>query len=392
MQHEIGFAASARMSSNLPSCTGRVRRATDQRGGSVRRVIVTTSAVIALLIATSGCSFREVQLWFQVVKHTSITTDQATSVANAVNSKRAAGCDTRYSPGASYATQCVPNNVAAVHCAGTTGDGPAVRGPLLVTGFDAFLLDPLGLKTACVNPVGNLDLVGQVFDHVDVAGWAFDPNTTDPIGVNVYDNDVRVPAVTANLPRPDVASQFVGQGTNHGFDVSTDTAGQTGSQRICVDAINVGPGTGVNQSLSTNGPTSSLHCKTVVVQDIQERTLANGDTVFALLEGADRVAGGIRIRGFVVDDDAPTVPVTASVASSLAPASGEIVDVTSKSTVVRDDVVDGFDADGDTLPAGSVHGFDFVQPTNGSNGFTAATSQVCLLLPGVSVMCRALDS
>src|SRR3954468_21118713 len=93
-------------------------------------------AVLALVGVSSGCSLREVQLWFAINRHQAISRDQARNLADLVNSKRAAGgCDGNYSG------SCVPDNATQVHCAGTGGDGPSVRGPLTVTGWDSFELD-----------------------------------------------------------------------------------------------------------------------------------------------------------------------------------------------------------------------------------------------------------
>ena len=138
----------------------------------MKRRGLTIGLVLVLVIAASGCSWREVQLWFQVVKHSSISADQARSVADAVNLQRPEGCDSRFQAEATYSSGCVPNNETSVHCAGTNGDGPAVRGPLRETGWDAFGLDPEGDHQACVDPVGNLDLFGQVLSGIEVAPMA----------------------------------------------------------------------------------------------------------------------------------------------------------------------------------------------------------------------------
>src|ERR1700710_650300 len=129
-------------------------------------------AVIGLVVATSGCSVKEVQLWFQVHQNTSISSSQAKTIADAVNKTRPPGSAPFYpatpttnSSGTTTSavpTTCVPDNVASVHCAGSTGDGPAVEGPLKVGGYDPFDLDKDGDKAACVDPVGSVDVLGQV--------------------------------------------------------------------------------------------------------------------------------------------------------------------------------------------------------------------------------------
>jgi hypothetical protein len=337
-------------------------------------------AVVVLLIATSGCSLREVQLYFQFKGHP-ISTDQAKVTADLVNRNRPAGCDSRYVAGASYSTQCVPNNVTSVHCAGTPGDGPAVRGPLTLTGWDAFGLDPDSDGQACVDPVGNVDVMGQVLDQVEVAGWAFDPNTTDPINVDVYDNADGT-RFAASDSRTDIGAAFPGAGDGHGFDVEgAEDIGTT--HKFCAYGINVGAGG--NQLLS---------CKTITMQNVGQTTWV-GEHLTGLIEGADRVPGGVHIRGFIVDD---TVPGTSRFGAHFTGSPTETREpIYQPLTVVRDDVADAFDQ-----PDGQAYGFDFVQSTSATSpnqATLANATQVCLygaslLGPSAStlMMCRPIDS
>ncbi len=343
----------------------------------MKRAVVVVCAVLALVVASSGCTLREVQLWFQIKKHTSISTDQAKSIGDLVNSKRLPGCDTRYEAGTSYATQCVPNNETSVHCAGTSGDGPAVFGPLVVTGWDSFGLDPDGDKLACVDPVGSVDVLGQVLDGIEVAGWEVDPNGRSSGPVDIYDGSVGQRIATFDTVRFDLAGLLDPYGTNHGFDETlTPVIGSVNP--ICVYAINVGPGS--NQLMK---------CKTITVHDVGEYTDSTHDVV-GLIEGADTVPGGIHLRGFVFDDMTPdnsALPEVDLVPSGKS--NGAVVNP--ELTVARPDVHDAFDE-----PGTAAYGFDFTVPTSAATPFAGATT-VCLNVqptsgPTVQLMCRDLDT
>jgi hypothetical protein len=74
-----------------------------------------------------------------------------------------------------------------------------------------------------------------------VRGWAIDPDTADPIRVDMYVDGVGASSGNADASRPDVGAVFVGYGDNHGID-RTITGLKAGSHQVCVYAINVGPG------------------------------------------------------------------------------------------------------------------------------------------------------
>ncbi len=85
-------------------------------------------------------------------------------------------------------------------------------------------------------PSGTLDLLAVSGLSAHLAGWAFDPNSSDvSIPVHIYVNDVGT-AYTANLARPDVDSVF-GITGQHGFDQTV--ALRAGSNSICLYAIGV---------------------------------------------------------------------------------------------------------------------------------------------------------
>lgn len=239
-----------------------------------------------LLVVGSGCSLREVQLWFSVDQHVDITRDQARSIADQVNAKRApGGCD------GNYAGACVPDNATTAHCLGAAGDGPSIRGPLTVAGWDPFELDPDGDRRACVDPVGNLDTFGQQVNGIGVAGWTLDPETSDPIAVAITDNGITTQSL-ANASRGDLAPFFPGSGIAHGFETLV-TANPGAPRQVCVVALNVGAGANTN-----------LGCKSIQVLAIGDRTDAGIRSV-GVIEQADFVSTGLRVRGFAFSPNGP---------------------------------------------------------------------------------------
>ncbi len=100
------------------------------------------------------------------------------------------------------------------------------------------------------DPRGHLDKVGSpATGKVRVAGWAYDPNAkTKPVAIHAYiggkagaKGAKRYKLGAAKKKRRDVARAIEGIGAKHGFDAMIPTTA-TGSQRVCVYAINRGPG------------------------------------------------------------------------------------------------------------------------------------------------------
>jgi GH25 family lysozyme M1 (1,4-beta-N-acetylmuramidase) len=124
---------------------------------------------------------------------------------------------------------------------GAMSDGPHT---FCVYGIDNQRLanSKIGCRTATVAgaPMGNLDSVVAAPGGAEVVGWAIDPDTTDPITVNLYVDGVWTVAVTADTARPDVGDKFVTSGPLHGLDEVL--ALTPGSHEICAYAINTGLG------------------------------------------------------------------------------------------------------------------------------------------------------
>lgn len=90
-------------------------------------------------------------------------------------------------------------------------------------------------------PFGHVDLVSGVHGGVRVAGWAMDPDSTQPVAMHVYADGTYLGAFTANESRPDVDAVFH-RGASFGYDRLLPLS--AGMHSICVYAINIAQGGG----------------------------------------------------------------------------------------------------------------------------------------------------
>ena len=327
------------------------------------------------VLVASGCSLREVTLWFQV-RGATVSESQAEEIAGQVNARRpAGGCDQNYVGG------CVPDNEAHAHCKGTpSGKGPAIQGPLLVVGWDSFSLDPDGNKVACDarSPIGSLDVTYQRGVGIVAAGWAVDPD--DPakaIEIHIYDNNAARSDV-ANVERPDLGS--LGYGTAHGFNSSWSA--EPGLHEICVFGIN------------SNGdsPNTLLRCETMAVEPTMLVDWGTHETV-GLLERAEftKVDGRwkLHLTGFTYDVDTGGLPAGLHFGPANYPWGSYIMGTPDPLTqrIPRPDVLE-IDPD---APTNS--GFDLIADTNYSYP-GAFPEAICLVEYGTQpnhedISCRA---
>jgi hypothetical protein len=101
------------------------------------------------------------------------------------------------------------------------------------------------------NPKGSFDLAGSPAPgQVQISGWAFDPNAPkEPVSIAAYlGGKVDEGGASgyelgpiATQERSDLLSLFPRAGAAHGFDSSFPVVG-SGRQRLCVYALNIGPG------------------------------------------------------------------------------------------------------------------------------------------------------
>lgn len=87
-------------------------------------------------------------------------------------------------------------------------------------------------------PLGNLETAVRAPAGLSVSGWAFDPDTRDPIDVHVYVDAIGT-AVRADIPRGDVEAAYR-MGANHGFAATVPAS--MGPHRVCAYGINTGAG------------------------------------------------------------------------------------------------------------------------------------------------------
>ncbi|MEY2590712.1 MAG: hypothetical protein QOJ67_2696 [Acidimicrobiaceae bacterium] len=141
----------------------------------------------------------------------------------------------------------------------------------------------LGCRVVFISndPVGSLDVVRRVPGSVFIAGWALDPDTTDPIKVHTYVDGSFGGEVVANVARPDVGAVAPQWGPNHGYKLNLALG--PGTHRVCTYGINSGPGT-------TN---PQLGCR-----DINVAADPMGS-----LDGTSRTANQAHVRGWTIDPD-----------------------------------------------------------------------------------------
>jgi hypothetical protein len=102
------------------------------------------------------------------------------------------------------------------------------------------------------NPRGSFDIASSPAPgQVQISGWAFDPNApTTPVSIAAYlggkideggASGYELGPI-ATQERSDLLALFPRAGASHGFDSSFPVVG-SGKQRLCVYALNIGPGT-----------------------------------------------------------------------------------------------------------------------------------------------------
>jgi hypothetical protein len=156
--------------------------------------------------------------------------------------------------------------VLATKASGSRPDVGALYNRSAATGYDVTLKVSQGAHNVCVyaidgnggsnkllgcrsvtvtnnNPRGSFDVAQAAGPGlIQVAGWAFDPDSAGSIDVHVYVDGKAVLATKATGSRPDVAKAF-SRGAAVGFDVRVKVS--AGNHNVCVYAIDSGGGTNV---------------------------------------------------------------------------------------------------------------------------------------------------
>lgn len=241
-----------------------------------------------------------------------------------------------------YYTPYQPNE-AALSNLGGTGDACSSYGN---RNFWVYYSHWFGSPTGpSLSPTGNWEVASTTINSAIFRGWAFDPETAEPIDVHLYVNGNWGGAFSANLPRTDIAAAYPSYGPLHGFEFSVPIG--IGTFEACLYAINRG----------TEGGNSSLGCRVLSTPV---------GPPFGNIESIAAVPFGASIRGWAIDRD------TTEPAAVKAYVNG---------TLARDGVANGSRPDvSDAYPGyGPLHGFDVQVPLLGG------TSQVCLTAVNVGV-------
>ncbi|KQY47505.1 hypothetical protein [Cellulomonas sp. Root137] len=137
-------------------------------------------------------------------------------------------------------------------------------------------------------PMGNLETATVGEGTVSVSGWALDPDTDDPVTVQLSVDGAVVSSFVAKASRPDVGRVW-GRGDLHGFAATVNTT--SGSHEVCVTALN-----------ATTGPSTQIACRTLVVPAVQTPPASNR-VPFGNIETVTAAAGSITVTGWALDPD-----------------------------------------------------------------------------------------
>ncbi|MGJ0203214.1 hypothetical protein [Leucobacter sp. gxy201] len=130
------------------------------------------------------------------------------------------------------------------------------------------------------SPAGKLGDLWATPGTISMWGWALDPDTVDPIVLHVSING-RWAVVNADAQNLSTQGLYPNHGTNHGF--SARIPADAGSNKVCVYAINQGPGSN-----------TTLGCRTV--------TVPSGSPVGQVKEMWGE-SGVIKMWGWALDPD-----------------------------------------------------------------------------------------
>jgi hypothetical protein len=145
--------------------------------------------------------------------------------------------------------------------------------------------NPIRLK----EPVGNVEAATLDGRRVALRGWTIDRDSqAAPLDVHVYVNGAWGGAYKADVARVDVARVYPAAGSRHGFAMTVGLPGP-GSHKICVYAI--------NQAGGERNP--ELGCRTVAAPTANWAPLGS-------LDGATVAGRAVTVRGWAMDEDAPT--------------------------------------------------------------------------------------
>ncbi len=180
-----------------------------------------------------------------------------------------------------------------------------------------------------LSPFGHIGSMSVVPGGVRVIGWDLDPsNQKRSLRTYATVDHLNPVVVTANHKRAHVAKRYKKAGALHGFNFVVPAP--EGRHVVCVGAYNIG-----------HGARHTLGCETF--------TLDYGP--FGAIDRVTNKPGALDIRGWAIDRDAPTAPVSMTI--TLDGAAHTVTANRSRSDIAR------------AHPGtGTAHGFDIVLPTS----------------------------
>lgn len=219
---------------------------------------------------------------------------------------------------------------AAFLADGSRPDVGAVFGQGDAHGFEATVAAPVGTSTVCVyainvpiganpllgcrsvtvtttvnnSPIGSVDSYAVAGTLLTVAGWTLDPDTIDPLDVEITIGTATT-TVTASVSRPDVAAAYK-KGDAHGFQAVLPVS--SGDNKVCVAAVNRPP-----------GPKTVLGCTVVrVAPPSNAAPIGN-------LESVSVTANQVTVGGWAIDTDTDApVQIKVAVGSLLTTATADL--------------------------------------------------------------------
>jgi len=136
--------------------------------------------------------------------------------------------------------------------------------------FWVYFSNWFGSPTGLINPFGAVDVIAADVGGVRIQGWTLDPDSSDSLDLHVYIDGVGT-VVKADQPRADVAALYPSAGELHGFSTVIPVA-SGGSHMVCINAINVGPGSNVQLGdcrvvTTRSGPPTAVLDSVMTAQD-----------------------------------------------------------------------------------------------------------------------------
>jgi len=204
-------------------------------------------------------------------------------------------------------------------------------------------------------PFGSLDTATATTTTITVAGWALDPDTSNPIQVHVYLDGRAIVGLIANTTRTDVGAAY-GQGDNHGYNATLPAT--PGTHTLCTYAIDS----------TLTGPNPQIGCRTLTVTN---------RAPFGAIDVASGGAQSITVAGWALDPDT-TGPIQVHVYVDGIARVGVTADVT------RTDV-------GAAFRLGDNHGYAVAVPvSSGAHSVCVYAIDASLAGPNPQLGCRTV--